>query len=42
MSYLVDIGRHPTPEYNRYMIIRYDFSKMVMAEEYTGISVKLQ
>lgn len=26
------IGKHPTPEHNRYMIIRYDFSKMVMAD----------
>lgn len=27
------IGDNPTPEHNRYMIIRYDFSKMVMADE---------
>ena len=26
------IGSHPTPERNRYMIARYDFSKMVMAD----------
>lgn len=26
------IGEHPTPEHNQYMIIRYDFSKMVMAD----------
>ena len=26
------IGSHPTPEHNRYMIARYDFSKMVMAD----------
>ena len=26
------IGSHPTPEHNRYMIIRYDFSAMVMAD----------
>ncbi len=25
------IGAHPTPEHNRYMVLRYDFSKMVMA-----------
>lgn len=27
------IGEHPTEEHNRYMIIRYDFSKMVMADD---------
>lgn len=27
------IGENPTPEHNRYMIIRYDFSKMVMAND---------
>lgn len=27
------IGENPTPERNRYMIIRYDFSKMVMAND---------
>lgn len=27
------IGENPTPEHNRYMIIRYDFSKMVMADD---------
>lgn len=29
------IGSHPTKEHNRYMIIRYDFSKMVMAETFS-------
>lgn len=32
------IGSHPTPERNRYMIIRYDFSKMVMAENIQGLA----
>lgn len=27
------IGEHPTEEHNRYMIIRYDFSKMAMADD---------
>lgn len=27
------IGDHPTPERNQYMIVRYDFSKMVMAND---------
>ena len=31
------IGRHPTPEHNRYMIIRYDFSAMVMADNMEGL-----
>lgn len=26
------IGNHPTGEHNQYMIIRYDFSKMIMAD----------
>ena len=31
------IGSHPTPEHNRYMIIRYDFSAMVMADNMKGL-----
>ena len=31
------IGSHPTPEHNRYMIIRYDFSAMVMADNIEGL-----
>ena len=31
------IGSHPTPEHNRYMIIRYDFSAMVMADNTEGL-----
>ena len=31
------IGSHPTPEHNRYMIIRYDFSAMVMADNMEGV-----
>ena len=31
------IGSHPTPEHNRYMIARYDFSKMVMADNMEGL-----
>ncbi|EOA49250.1 ATP-binding protein [Bacteroides salyersiae] len=31
------IGSHPTPEHNRYMIIRYDFSAMVMADNMEGL-----
>ena len=31
------IGSHPTPEHNRYMIARYDFSKMVMADSMEGL-----
>ena len=31
------IGSHPTPERNRYMIARYDFSKMVMADSMEGL-----
>lgn len=27
------IGEHPTEEHNRYMVVRYDFSKMVMADD---------
>lgn len=32
------IGAHPTPEHNRYMIIRYDFSAMVMADNIQGLA----
>lgn len=32
------IGSHPTPEHNRYMIIRYDFSAMVMADNIQGLA----
>ena len=31
------IGSHPTKEHNQYMIIRYDFSKMVMANNIEGL-----
>lgn len=31
------IGINPTPEHNKYMIIRYDFSKMVMADTIGGL-----
>ena len=31
------IGSHPTPEHNRYMIIRYDFSAMVMSDKMEGL-----
>ena len=31
------IGSHPTPEHNRFMIIRYDFSAMVMADNMEGL-----
>lgn len=32
------IGNHPTLEHNRYMIIRYDFSAMVMADNMRGLA----
>ena len=32
------IGGHPTKEHNQYMIIRYDFSKMVMANSIEGLA----
>lgn len=32
------IGSHPTKEHNQYMIIRYDFSKMVMANSIGGLA----
>lgn len=32
------IGSHPTPEHNRYMIIRYDFSAMVMTDNIQGLA----
>ncbi len=31
------IGTNPTPEHNQYMIIRYDFSKMVMDSTMDGL-----
>ena len=31
------IGSHPTPEHNRYLVIRYDFSAMVMANNMEGL-----
>mgnify|MGYP000850155664 FL=1 len=27
------VGSHPTPEHNQYMVVRYDFSAMVMADD---------
>lgn len=32
------IGNQPTSEHNKYMIIRYDFSKMVMADSIEGLA----
>lgn len=32
------IGEHPTQEHNRYLVIRYDFSAMVMANDMKGLS----
>ena len=31
------IGQNPTPEHSRYMIVRYDFSKMVMDDTMEGL-----
>lgn len=31
------IGQHPTPEQGRYLVIRYDFSKMVMSNTIEGL-----
>lgn len=31
------IGEHPTPEHNNYLVIRYDFSKMVMSDTMEGL-----
>ncbi|MFR9262526.1 MAG: AAA family ATPase [Bacteroides cellulosilyticus] len=31
------IGSQPTPEHNQYMVIRYDFSKMVMSNSIEGL-----
>ena len=31
------IGKHPTKEHNQYLIIRYDFSSMVMADDMEGL-----
>ena len=33
------IGEHPTKEHNRYMIVRYDFSAMVMADDMEGMEM---
>ena len=30
------IGEHPTKEHNQYLVIRYDFSAMVMADDMQG------
>lgn len=32
------IGSNPTPEHNQYLVIRYDFSKMVMADSMEGLA----
>ena len=31
------IGEHPTEEHSRYMIVRYDFSAMAMADDMEGL-----
>lgn len=31
------IGKNPTPEHNKYIVIRFDFSKMVMADTMEGL-----
>ncbi len=31
------ISSHPTPECNKYMVLRYDFSKMVVADDMEGL-----
>ena len=31
------IGEYPTEEHSRYMVVRYDFSKMVMADDMEGL-----
>lgn len=31
------IGNHPTPEHNQYMVVRYDFSAMVMSNTMDGL-----
>ena len=31
------IGEHPTEEHNQYLVIRYDFSAMVMADDMEGV-----
>lgn len=33
------IGEHLTKEHNRYMIVRYDFSAMVMADDMEGMEM---
>ena len=33
------IGTHPTKEHNRYMIIRYDFSAMVMSDQNPDLAI---
>ena len=32
------VGTHPTQEHNQYLVIRYDFSKMVMANDMQGLA----
>lgn len=32
------IGEHPTKEHNQYLVIRYDFSAMVMADDMRGLA----
>ena len=32
------IGEHPTKEHNQYLVIRYDFSAMVMADDMQGLA----
>ena len=36
------IGEHPTEEHNQYLVIRYDFSAMVMADDMGASSLMLQ
>lgn len=31
------IGNHPTPERNKYMVLRFDFSKLVLADNMAGL-----
>lgn len=35
------VGTHPTQEHNQYLVIRYDFSKMVMANDMQGLARNL-
>ncbi|MDR0940194.1 MAG: ATP-binding protein [Mediterranea sp.] len=32
------IGSHPTPEHNRYMVLRFDFSKLAMVDDMEGLA----